>query len=80
MYDRGDFDVVVVERSTDGLHELCNDPAVQPSHECPVWVVMRATWLLPRRAGDWHHVRSGRIGTMRGLVGVAPSEIWSLEE
>ena len=41
LYDRGDLDVVVVERSTDGMHELCNDPAVQTSHECPVRVGMR---------------------------------------
>ena len=49
LYDRVDLNVVVVERSTDGMHELCNDPAVQTSHECPYRLL--CAWLLPRRSG-----------------------------
>ena len=62
LYNRGELDVVVVERSThtNGMHELCDDPAVcsRTTMNAP-YGLLCATWLLPRRAG---------VGTMRGLV------------
>ena len=65
LYNRGELDVGVVERSThtNGMHELCDDPAVcsRTTMNAP-YGLLCATWLLPRRAG------------------VAPCEVWLLEE